>query len=77
MCISAVLGVSLVGVSLMSADVAVTVVRPEVISQRGFYLQWSNKGPLESSWRAASVGPIKCFHQKKKKSIRGFSVLRA
>jgi hypothetical protein len=33
-CISAVSVVSLVGVSLMSADVAVAVVRPEVISQR-------------------------------------------
>jgi hypothetical protein len=32
--ISAVLGVSLVGVSLLSADVAVTVVWPEVISQQ-------------------------------------------
>jgi hypothetical protein len=34
MCVSAVSGVSLVGVSLLRADVAVTVVRPEVISQR-------------------------------------------
>ena len=33
-CVSAVSGVSLVGVSLLSADVAVAVVRPEVISQR-------------------------------------------
>ena len=33
MCVSAVICVSLVGVSLLSADVAVTVVRPEVISQ--------------------------------------------
>ena len=31
MCVS---GVSLVGVSLLSADMAVAVVRPEVISQR-------------------------------------------
>jgi hypothetical protein len=34
MCVSAVSGVSLVGVSLLSADVAVAVVRPEVIYQR-------------------------------------------
>jgi hypothetical protein len=33
-CFSAVSGVSLVGVSLLSADVAAAVVRPEVISQR-------------------------------------------
>jgi hypothetical protein len=35
-CVSAVLGVSLVGVSLLSTDVAVALVRPEVISQRFF-----------------------------------------
>jgi hypothetical protein len=35
-CISVVSGLSLVGVSLLSADVAVAVVRPEVISQRVF-----------------------------------------
>jgi hypothetical protein len=36
MCVPAVSGVSLVGVSLLSADVAVTVVRPEVIYQPVF-----------------------------------------
>jgi hypothetical protein len=35
-CVSGISGVSLVGVSLPSADVAVAVVRPEVISQRVF-----------------------------------------
>jgi hypothetical protein len=35
-CVSVVSGVSLVGVSLLSADVAVAAVRPEVISQRVF-----------------------------------------
>ena len=35
-CVSAVLAVSLVGVPLLSADVVVAVVRPEVISQQVF-----------------------------------------
>ena len=49
-CVSAILGVSLVGVSLLSADVAVAVVRPEVIFiSASFHLQRSNKRPLESS----------------------------
>ena len=52
-CVLAVLGVSLVGVSPLSANVAVTVVRPEVISQRVCTLQRSNEGPLESSYQDA------------------------
>jgi hypothetical protein len=36
MSVSAVSGVSLVGVSLLGADVAVAVVRPEAIYQRVF-----------------------------------------
>ena len=36
MCVSAVAGVSLIGISLLSADVAFAMVRPEVISQRVF-----------------------------------------
>jgi hypothetical protein len=35
-CVPCVSGVSLAGVSLLSAEVAVVVVRPEVISQRVF-----------------------------------------
>ena len=48
MCVSAVSGVSLVGVSLLSADVAVTVVRPEVISQRVFI----SRGRTRAHWKA-------------------------
>jgi hypothetical protein len=47
-CVSAVSGVSLVGVSLLSADVAVTVVRPEVISQRVFI----SRGRTKAHWKA-------------------------
>ena len=47
-CVSAVSGVSLVGVSLLSADVAVTVVRPEVISQRVFI----SRGRTRTHWKA-------------------------
>ena len=47
-CVSAVSGVSLVGVSLLSADVAVTVVRPEVISQRVFI----SRGRTRAHWKA-------------------------
>ena len=47
-CVSAVSGVSLVGVSLPSADVAVTVVRPEVISQRVFI----SRGRTRAHWKA-------------------------
>ncbi len=47
-CISAISGVSLVGVSLLSADVAVTVVRPEVISQRVFI----SRGRTRAHWKA-------------------------
>ena len=47
-CVSAVSGVSLVGVSLLSADVAVTVVRPEVISQRVFI----SRGRTRARWKA-------------------------
>jgi hypothetical protein len=50
-CISGVLGVSLVGVSLLSADVAVALVRPEfIIISASFDSQRSNEGPLESSY---------------------------
>jgi hypothetical protein len=51
--ISAVSSVSLVGVSLLSADVAVAVVSSEVIFQRVFDSQRSNEGPLESSRQGA------------------------
>ena len=47
-CVSAVSGVSLVGVSLMSADVAVAKVRPEVISQRVFI----SRGRTRAHWKA-------------------------
>ena len=47
-CVSAVSGVSLVGVSLLSADVAVAVVRPEVISQRVFI----SRGRTRAHWKA-------------------------
>jgi hypothetical protein len=47
-CISAVSGVSLVGVSLLSADVAVALVRPEVISQRVFI----SRGRTRAHWKA-------------------------
>jgi hypothetical protein len=47
-CISAVYGVSLVGVSLLSADVAVTVVWPEVISQRVLI----PRGRTSAHWKA-------------------------
>ncbi len=47
-CVSAVSGVSLVGVSLLSADVAVTLVRPEVISQRVFI----SRGRTRAHWKA-------------------------
>jgi hypothetical protein len=47
-CVSAVFGVSLVGVSLLSADVAVIVVRPEVISQRVFI----SRGRTRAHWKA-------------------------
>jgi hypothetical protein len=46
--VSAVSGVSFVGVSLLSADVAVTVVRPEVISQRLFI----SRGGTRAHWKA-------------------------
>ena len=47
-CVSAVSGVSLVGVSLLSADVAVAVVRPEVISQRVLI----PRGRTRAHWKA-------------------------
>jgi hypothetical protein len=47
-CVSAVSGVSLVGVSLLSADVAVAVVRPDVISQR----VWIPRGRTRAHWKA-------------------------
>jgi hypothetical protein len=47
-CVSAVSGVSLVGVSLLSADVAVAVVRPEVISQRVLI----PRGRTRAQWKA-------------------------
>jgi hypothetical protein len=47
-CVSAVSGVSLVGVSLLSADVVVAVVRPEVISQR-FLIP---RGRKRAHWKA-------------------------
>jgi hypothetical protein len=54
MCVLVVSGVSLVDVSLLSADVAVAVVRPEVIIiSASFYLQSSNKDSLESSGQGA------------------------
>ena len=46
--VSAVSGVSLVGVSLLSADVAVAVVRPEVISQRVLI----PRGRTRAHWKA-------------------------
>ena len=54
MCVLVVSGVSLVDVSLLSADVTVAVVRPEVIIiSASFYLQRSNKDSLESSGQGA------------------------
>jgi hypothetical protein len=47
-CVSAVSGVSLVGVSLLSADVAVAVVRPKVISQRVLI----PRGRTRAHWKA-------------------------
>jgi hypothetical protein len=47
-CVSAVSGVPSVGVSLLSADVAVAVVRPEVISQRVFI----SRGRTRAHWKA-------------------------
>jgi hypothetical protein len=47
-CISAVSVISLVGVSLLSADVAVAVVRPEVIYQRVFI----PRGRTRARWKA-------------------------
>jgi hypothetical protein len=43
--VSDVSGVPLAGVSLLSADVVVAPVRPELISQRVFISRSSNKGP--------------------------------
>jgi hypothetical protein len=48
MYVSAVSGVSLVGVSLLSADVAVALVRPEAISQRVFI----SSGRTRAHWKA-------------------------
>jgi hypothetical protein len=45
-CVSCVSGVPLVGVPLLSADVAVAVVRPEVISQRVFISREVEQGPI-------------------------------
>jgi hypothetical protein len=47
-CVSVILGVSLVGVSLLSADVAVAVVKPEVISQRILI----PRGRARAHWKA-------------------------
>ena len=47
-CVSAVSGVSLVGVSPLSADVAAAVVRPEVISQRVLI----PRGRTRAHWKA-------------------------
>ena len=47
-CVSAVSGVSLVGVSLRSAEVAVAVVRPDVISQRVLI----PRGRTRAHWKA-------------------------
>ena len=47
-CVSAVSGVSLVGVSLLSADVAVAVVRPEAISKRVYI----SRGRTRAQWKA-------------------------
>jgi hypothetical protein len=48
MCVSVVSGVSLVGVSLLSADVAIAVVRPKAISQRVFI----SRGRTRAHWKA-------------------------
>ena len=73
-CVSAVSGVSLVGVSILSADVAVTVVRPEVISQRVLSPE-VEQGPIGklSSRRTRSANK----RILPKKSIWGFSILCA
>jgi hypothetical protein len=47
-CVSRVSNVSLVGVSLPSADVTVAMVRPEVISQRVFI----SRGQTRAHWKA-------------------------
>jgi hypothetical protein len=47
-CVSAVLAVSLVGVPLLSADVVVSVVKPEVISQRVLI----PRGRTRAHWKA-------------------------
>jgi hypothetical protein len=54
-CISAVSGVSLVGVSLLSVDVAVTVVRPEVISERIFISRGRARALGNFRWKALSA----------------------
>jgi hypothetical protein len=66
MCVSAVSGVSLVGISLLSADVATTVMRPEVISQRVFI----SRGRTRAHWKAlgelSRVGHSKVFTKKRR-----------
>ena len=53
MCVSGVSVVFLVGVSLLSADVAVAVVKARGHISASFNPQRSNKGPVESSRRGA------------------------
>jgi hypothetical protein len=79
-CVSGVLGVSLVyiGVSVLSADVVVVVVRPDVITRRvciSSVLQRSSKGLLESSRQGAHDRPI--TPNLSKNSICGYMTLRA
>ena len=63
-CSSAVSGVSLVGVSLLSADVAVTVVRPEVISQRVFISRGRTRAHWKALVEAHTIGQYKLFFIK-------------
>jgi hypothetical protein len=74
-CVSAVSGVSLVGVSLLSADVAVTVVRPEVISQRVSSPE-VEQGPI-GKLSASCVGWANKRFFYPKNSIWGFPIWRA
>ena len=63
-CVSAVSGVYLVGVSLLSADMAITAVRPEVISQRVFISRGRTRAHWKDLVEAHTIGQYKLFFIK-------------
>jgi hypothetical protein len=58
MCISGVSGISILGVSLLSADVAVVVVRPDITAQRILICGSRARACWNRSEQAATMVPL-------------------